>query len=252
MTEFDSLVSQVPSDIRKALAEEYRKLESRFSRGDWEPASLSGGRFAEAVLRFLEWKQSGGTYTPIGTQLNRSAILSSVRNDTSVPEGLRFNVSRLAELLMDFRNKRDIAHLGSTPDVKEMDARLIMASSSWIMAEIAREESGSDAGRAQDVIDKLSKRAIPLVEEIGGELIVLATDLPAAERLLVALYRVAPGTIGMESLQNAVGYENRTRFRSIVRQHVKNRMVHLNGSNVRITSKGVAWVEANIPMELAI
>jgi len=252
MADFATILAHVPSDIRNALQEEFRDLESRFARGDWDSANLSGGRFAEAILRFLEWKQSAGTYTPIGKELARSSILSKVRNDTKVPEGLRFLVARITELLMDLRNKRDVAHLGSAPDVKETDARLVMASASWIMAEVVREESRAGAQEAQLIIDRLNRRRIPLVEEIGNDLVVLATDLPAAKRVLVALYKVSPEAMEFEKLRSAVGYENKTRFGAIVKKHANERMIHLNGDSARITTKGIAWVESNIDMELKL
>ncbi len=120
-----SVLPSVPSDISNALGEEFIELKTRFARQDWGPAELNGGRFAEAALRFLEWKESGSAYTPIGQQLNRSKILGSIRKNTAFPEGLRFHVASCIEILMDIRNKRDVAHLGATVDVNEMDARLV-------------------------------------------------------------------------------------------------------------------------------
>jgi len=175
----------IPSDIVDALETEFRHLESRFARRDWGPAEMNGGRFAEAVLRFLEWQESGGRYTPIGSQLNRQAILDRVRSNASMPDGLRFHVAKCTEILMDIRNKRDVAHLGAVIDVDKMDAHLVIRIAAWTLAEIIRGESNLSAQDAQDLIDRLSARHIPLVEEVGGDLIVVATSLSARKRALI-------------------------------------------------------------------
>lgn len=182
MTELDRILPQLPNEVREAIEREYLDIESRFAAGDWDPANLNGGRFAEAVLRFLEWSQSGGNYTRIGTSINRSSILAACRQDTGLPDSYRSQIPILVELLIDLRNKRDVAHIGTTHDVKEMDSRLIIRSASWILAEIVRIEAQTDAQEAQRLIERLSSRKIPLVEEIDGELIVLATNLNARER----------------------------------------------------------------------
>jgi len=142
----------IPCDVVDALETEFRNLESRFARRDWGPAELNGGRFAEAVSRFLEWRESGGHYTPIGRQLDRQEILNRVRNNSSLPDGLRFHVAKCGQILMDIRNRRDVAHLGTVINVDEMDAHLVMRLAAWILAEIVREESNLSAQDAQALI----------------------------------------------------------------------------------------------------
>jgi len=245
-----SALPTIPADIVDALETEFAELESRFTRGDWGPAELNGGRFAEAVLRFLEWRQSNGQYTPIGNKLKREAILNRVSNDPCLPEGLRFHVAKCSEILTDIRNKRDVAHLGTVIDVDEMDARLVVRLAAWTLAEIVREESGLSGRQAQALIDRLSAKRIPLVEEVGGDLVVVATHLPARERALVALYRVFPAPTNMNVLRKAVGYQNSTRFRDILHDQARAGIVHMKGRDVYLTRKGVAWVEKNVEMEL--
>ena len=247
-----SILPSIPTDIVHALETEFGELESRFARGDWGPAELNGGRFAEAVLRFLEWRMSGGQYTPIGKQLNREAILNRVRNNASLPEGLRFHVAKSSEILLDVRNTRDVAHLGAVIDVDEMDARLVMRLAAWISAEIVREESGLSARDAQALIDGLSAKRIPLVEEVGGDLVVVATNLGARERALVALYRAFPAPINMNVLRQAVGYQHSKRFRQILGDQAKAGIAHIKHDEVYLTHKGVAWVEKHIDMQLKL
>lgn len=257
MTAFDEsligrLFPKVSHEIAAALGSEYVRMESRFARGDWRPAELNGGRFAEAVLRYLEWRSTGGSFTPIGIQLNRQGILNAVLNNTSLPDGLRFHVSKCCEIMMDVRNKRDVAHLGHAISVDEMDARLVMRMASWTLAEIIREESGISPSNAQGIIDRLSSVSLPLVEEIGGDLIVLRTDLSAKEKALVVLYHRYPAPLDIGALRQATRYSNSTRFRSILREQAKEALVHVKDDSVFLTKKGIAWVEKNVDLRLEL
>jgi len=247
-----ALLPHIPRDIANALQKEFADLESRFARRDWGPAELNAGRFAEAVLRFLEWKESGRQYTPVGKHLNRQRILKEVRVNSSLPDGLRFHVSLCSEILMDIRNKRDVAHLGAVVDVDEMDARLLLRLASWVVAEIVREEGNLSARDAQALIDRLSSRNLSLVEEVEGDLVVVATNLPAIQRALVALYHLYPRPMEMGLLRVTIGYQNSTRFREMIADQAKKGIVHLKAKKVYLTAKGAAWVDKNIDMRLEI
>jgi hypothetical protein len=251
-TSLRSILPNIPADIVEAMEVEFAELESRFARGDWSPAELNGGRFAEAVLRFLEWRESGGSYTPIGRQLNRQQILNRVKNNPSLPDGLRFHVAKCSEILMDIRNKRDVAHLGPIVNVDEMDARLVLQLAAWTLAEIVREEGAISPQDAQDIIDRLSARRLSLVEEVGGDLVVVSTNLPARERALIALYHVYPESLHIEDLQKTTKYQHSTRFERMMQEEARKGITHTKDDSVYLTQKGVAWVESNIEMQLTL
>lgn len=167
-------------------------------------------------------------------------------------EGIRFHVRRCIDLLFDIRNKRDVAHLGSDVDVKEMDAQLVMRLSSWAVAEVVRVESGMPASEVQEIVDRLAASQLPLVEGIDDELVVLATDLPAVQRALVALLHTYPAPMDVGDLRHAVQYGNSTRFRAMLAAEAKAARVHRRGDEVRLTRKGAGWVQRNIDLRLRI
>jgi hypothetical protein len=228
-------------------------LESRFARRDWGPAELNGGRLAEALLRYLEWKESGGSFTRIGEELDRTRVTNRVKNNPKLPKGLRFHVLACAGLLLDVRNKRDVAHLGEVIDVSEMDAHLVMRLASWALSEVIREESGLPPKEIQQLIDQLSARRIALVEEIGGRLVIVATSLAREHQALVALYHTFPDSISIKDLQAAVRYKNGTEFRrNIIGTLEKDARVHRESDRVVLTRKGVSWIETHIDMRLEV
>lgn len=186
-----------------------------------------------------------GKYTPLGTQLNRTKITNRARDDTSLPDGFRFQVRVCTDLLLDVRNKRDVGHL-STPDidVNRMDSELVLRLCSWVLAEMVREFGGSDPEVAQDLIDKLSVEQVPWIEEVDGDLLVLATELQADQRTLLALHHAHPSSVAIPALRVQVGYNNSTRFKnSILGDLAKDRRVHIKNDAATITSKGIKEVE---------
>ena len=84
-------LNNIPDVLVDALQEEFQKLHTQYFLGSWEPSQMNGGRFAEAVLRIVEYKNSNG-FTPIGTQINRQAIISSAEQNTNLDESYRFHI----------------------------------------------------------------------------------------------------------------------------------------------------------------
>jgi len=250
---FANALGVIPSEIVIAIEKEYLELSARFSRHDWAPGELNSGRFAEAILRYLECKDSGGSFTPIGQELKRQAIINRVSNNPNLPEGLRFHVLKCTELLLDIRNKRDIAHLGSVIDVKEMDSRLVLRLAKWVLSEIIRVEASLDPKDIQVIIDKLTVQETPLIDEIDGDLIFVGTHLAMEERVLVTLNRSYPKPIELKTLRQIVKYRNSTRFRDeIIKKLIDEGKTHLKEEDVFITSKGIAWLEKYVNPQMEI
>lgn len=240
----------IPAPVAEALEREFTEQSVRFARQDWGPAELHGGRFAEALFRYLEWKHSGSV-TPLDRPLNRLQLVQNVEQNTSLDQGIRFHVRRCAELLMDVRNKRDVAHLGREIDVNEMDAHLVMRLSSWALAEIVRVEGQVAASEAQKLIDRLAATHVPLVEKIAGDIVLLEKGRPAWQRSLIVLFHEYPEPLKIGALRAAVGYSNTTAFREDVLGGAADRgLLHLKDGFAYLTSKGVAWIENNVDLQL--
>lgn len=239
----------LPAELAETIEEEYIELVKRFSRNDWGPTQMNGGRFGEAILRYIEFKNTG-TYTKIGIQLNRLSIVNQAKNNTNLSDSIRFHIPNCTDILMDIRNKRDVAHLGKKINVHEMDSILIFRVASWVLSEIIRLESAISTNRIQELIDSLSKKQIPLVEEIGGDLLVVGTHLKAIDRALIALYYKNPADIA--SLQKSTQYKHSSRFLSLLEDKQTEGIVYIKNNAVYLTNKGSAWVETNIDMSLTI
>jgi hypothetical protein len=148
-------------------------------------------------------------------------------------------------MLLDIRNKRDVGHLGAGIDVNRMDSELVLRLCSWILAEMVREFGQADPETAQSLIDKISAEQVPWIEEVDGDLLVLATDLPTAQRVLLALHRAHPSAVPISDLRAMVRYNHSTRFQNkVLAALTKDLRIHVKNGAATITSKGIKEIEA--------
>lgn len=241
----------IPDVLVDALQVEFQKLHKEYFLGRWEPSQLDGGRFAEAILRILQDKDIG-TFTAIGTQLNRSQIVSSIKKNTRLPESLRFHVLGLAELIFDFRNKRNVGHLGII-NVNEMDSTIVLQATNWIVAELIRIETKMSPDDAQAEMKKIIERKAPIIEEIGGRLKCLNPNLKVDQEVLVFCYQKYPNSISLDDLFDWTAYSNKSTLKKkLLEIDKKTGYIDFRDNVATLTKSGLLWVEKHIPFELEI
>lgn len=247
-----SHLSNLPPELVNRLQSEFQKLHQEYFLCHWEPSQLDAGRFAEIVLRILEYK-SAGRFKPIGVQIKRQPVARAIKNNAALNESLRFHVLGLAELILDFRNKRNVAHPG-TVIVNEMDAKFVLEAANWIVAELIRQETNLGPAEAQAEIHKIIERKVPIVEEIGGRLKVLNPSLTAWAKILVICYQKYPQSISEVDLRTWIEYDvsNMSRFRTILKKLSSEAFIDYGNGEVVLTKRGLVWVEKNIKFELEV
>lgn len=243
-------LNNLPFDLVENILKEFQKLHQQYFLNKWEPAQLDGGRFSENIFRYIEYKQNK-TFTPIGNQINRSSIYNSALQDTNLPESIRFHVLKLADIMLDFRNKRNVAHPGNI-DVNEMDSTFVIQAANWIIAEIIRIETQMSPEGAQGEIKKIIERKIPIIEEIGGRLKCLDTQLSAKQKALVFCYQKYPNQISLNDLKDWIKYSNKSVLRKQLQDLDQDGCIDFHLDSAQLTKKGLLWVEKNITFELEI
>ena len=107
-----ALSPPLPNEIVTHLLDEYQDIKQHLALRKFRPSELNGGRFAECVLRLIQ-SLGNQSYTPFGTSLgNSDSIIKGVEQNTSLHESMRFFIPRLARIMLDVRNRRDVAHVG--------------------------------------------------------------------------------------------------------------------------------------------
>lgn len=243
-------LNNLPNDLVITLQTEFQKLHQQYFLGKWGPAQLNGGRFGEVILRIVEYKDTN-TFTPVGTQLNRKQIVNNVAQNTALPKSLRLQIPILAELVMDFRNDRNVGHL-STIDVNEMDSAFVLNSANWIVSELIRLETQMSPADAQAEIKKIIERKVPIIEEIGGRLKCLNQKLDAKTKAVVFCYQKYPKAISLDNLVDWTEYTNKGVLRKQLEVLNKTSIIDFRNDSAQLTRKGIEWVEKNISFELEV
>lgn len=65
-------------------------------------------------------------FTPFETSLKSENIINRLSNNTSLPSTIRFLIPRLARVVLDVRNKRDVAHVGGEVNPNYSDSLFIV------------------------------------------------------------------------------------------------------------------------------
>lgn len=217
-------ISGIPSELSTKLIEEYLEIKKHFAMNDWGPGQLKGGRFAEVVLRIYQHIQ-GEAVTPFGTDIpaaDKTRIMNTVQSAGAIDAHVRQKTVPLIRLLLDFRNNRDVAHLGGF-DANSMDTLFVMTSATWILCELIRVYGGYAMSKAQEIVDGLSAKEFPVIIERNGELFITRHDLTVKQEVLVLLTRNASAT--SQFLEAKTGDSNKPRFRRSLEKMVADKLI---------------------------
>jgi hypothetical protein len=217
-------IAGMPTALSAKLIEEYLDIKKHFATNDWGPGQLKGGRFAEVMLRIYQ-HLLGEPMTPFGTDVvprEKMRILHTVESTGTIDSHVRQKTVPLVRLLLDFRNNRDVAHLGGF-DANSMDALFVMTSATWMMCELVRVYGGYAMREAQKIVEALSVKEYPVVMERDGELFITRHDLKAMEEVLVLLTKNASASA--ELLQEKAGDSNKSRFQVTLRGMVAGKFI---------------------------
>lgn len=249
------LQDTIPIELLNLLINEYLDIKTHFALGKYRPDELSGGRFAEILLRIIESLSSPTkVYTPIGTQLDRTKLVNQLKNNGSLPYSVRFQILPLVEVLLDIRNKRDVAHIGVEINPNFSDSRLVCQLADWSLTELIRIYNDKEVSEAQKIVDQINQIRVPIIGEYSGFKKVLDPKLSAAEKTLVILYQTQPTPQKDLDLCKWVSYQNTTRYKAtILRELDSKALIHYDISgDCYLTAVGIRHVEINIKLEILI
>ncbi|MBS4084349.1 MAG: hypothetical protein KGZ73_12410 [Rhizobiales bacterium] len=217
-------IKDLPATLSEKLIDEYLDIKRRFAMNDWGPGQLSGGRFAEVMLRIYQ-QLLGEQVTPFGADIpppEKTRIMKAVENKGAIDLHVRQKTVPLVRLLLDFRNNRDVAHLGGF-DANSMDALFVMTSATWLACELIRVYGGYAMDQAQKIVDDLAVKEYPVVMERNGELFITRHDLKAKEEVLVLLTKNSSATA--DFLYEKSGDSNKSRFQRNLKEMVTDKFI---------------------------
>jgi hypothetical protein len=133
-----------------------------------------------------------------------------------------------------------------------MDATAVLYMSKWMMAEMVRLFHGTDSITATSAVDLIVERVTPTIWAVDGKYRILDTSLNAKEKTLLVLYHVR-AEVSEQELIRWVEHSNPTVFRNnILERGHKEKLLEYDSvhKTVRISPKGIDYVQKNIPLEV--
>jgi hypothetical protein len=237
--------SGLPLELSTKLIEEYLEIKKHYGMNHWGPGQLNGGRFAETVLRAYQ-HLLGEAVAPFGTDIvanEKTRILNKIQQAATIDDHVRQKTVSLVRLLLDFRNNRDVAHLGGF-DANSMDTLFVLTSVTWILCEFVRVYGGHTMSKAREIVDGLSVKEYPVIVERDGESFIARHDLKAKEEVLVWLMKNT--TAKADVLVTKVSDTNKSRVRKKLEDMRGEKLIGLTATgDYFIMPRGQAFVTDN-------
>jgi hypothetical protein len=240
-----SLKAHFDSTLVDELLTAYQDAKQNFYLGGLRLGTVEGGRFCEAALRLLQ-QATTGKFTPLGKTLDANSITLQLSNtpSTSFPDSIRLHIPRAIRVVYDIRNSRDAAHLADGIDPNLQDASLVIGNIDWILAEFVRLYHGIKPNDAQQIIETLVIRKIPVVQDFDGFLKVLNPKLKVTEYVLVLLYECGSAGALFEQIESWVRPSMRANLRRSLNKMVDEKAyLHRTAEKYQLTKSGIKLVE---------
>lgn len=253
MIEPAKVLAGIPGGLRDPLLACYREIGERFLEHRWEPSELNGGKFCEVVYCIVEGSISGKF---AARPKKPKDMVKACRTLEAIPEdqnrtgdrSLRILIPRVLQPLYEIRNNRGVGHVGGDVVPNYLDATAVYGMASWILAELVRIFHRVATTEAQETVDALIERKLPLIWEVGGKKRVLAPAMSPSDQTLLLLHK-APAWVDDKELTRWVGYSSASMFRRRILDPLHNvRLIEYDQANRRahISPLGSKDVEGRI------
>lgn len=235
-------LSALPAGLRAPLLSEYQSLVTNYSEQKWTAAELSGGKFCEIVYTILDGYAKGAYPPKPSKPPNFVEACRRLEQNSGVPRSFQILIPRLLPPLYEIRNNRNVGHVGGDVDPNHMDATTVLAIVAWVMAELVRVFHGITVAEAQEIVDSIVERPVPLIWQSGQVKRVLDPKMKLREQVLV-LVASCPGPVDLTRLQTWIECKDKAYFKKLIGALHKSRLVEASdGMTVRLLPPGRAAV----------
>jgi hypothetical protein len=194
-----------PKHVRAALRH-FQAMIAEFQQGAWEEAIGKGGKFVEAALKAV-YVHAGKTL-PAAREFKAGKVMDELERLPigSLDDAVRLTIPRACRFAYDIASNRGARHDPGEVDPNEMDARAVIAGTSWIAAEMLRyaQKGALASARVRELVDGLTQRRYPLIEDVDGRVYFHVPGASAREVALMSLWHKHPGRMSEDDLVAAV------------------------------------------------
>jgi hypothetical protein len=114
-----------------------------------------------------------------------------------------------------------------------MDATFVVSACNWIIAELVRVFHNLSIDEAQQLVDAIAERRVPLIWHGQDVKRVLNPKIEARDQLLLLL-ATSPGRVDVRDLRAWTEYKNVTRFIALLRKLHKGRLIEFSEADSQV------------------
>lgn len=194
LTTKENLLRGLSPPLDRLLAEqvlsEYISQERRYILGDWEPATLDGGQFVEAVARIMYHQDSGrlDRRKKVDDCLKYVEDQKQQHRHNFSDRKAALHISKVLRTVYKFRSDRGAVHIDPDYTANQLDARLVIDNSRWVLSEILRVFWSGNRQQVAKAIREILQYEVPAVGRYEDQLIVERRDCTAEEETLLLLH----------------------------------------------------------------
>lgn len=196
------LVPKFPKRHVVAALEHFSGTVDKYQTGDWEPCVIKAGKFVEAALKAL--MVHAGMPLPPPRKFSAGTVIDDLGRlpAGAVDDAVRLAIPRACRFVYDIASNRGARHDAGDVDPNEMDANAVVPTCSWILAEMIRyaQKGAMDTTKAQELVDSLTARRYPMIEEVDDRVYFHHTRKSAPDVALMALAYKYPKRIAVQEL----------------------------------------------------
>lgn len=229
----DRALSNIPDGLREPLLKEFKAIISNFMERRWLPAELSGGRFCEIVYTILDGHAKSIFPSTPNKPANFAKACQQLENNSTVPRSFRILIPRLLPALYEIRNNRNVGHVGGDVQPDLMDCSAVVSMSSWILAEMIRVFHNIPNTDAQQLVDSLAERRLPVIWVSGNIRRVLDPKLQLKDQILLLISSVS-GKVSSNDILHWTGYKKPAYFNKLLRQLHDQRYIEFHNKTCEI------------------
>lgn len=234
------LVTKLDERLVDHLLGSYAKLVGAHRAGQRAECLREAGLFVDLTLMAIEFIRSGKTLTEVK---NVSELVKNFGGDSSLPDPFRIIIPRFAQAIYEVRSKRGAVHKKEI-DPQGIDAAICASTASWIIAEFIRNYHSTDENRVAEAMAALMNVQVPLVETLGGE-VVVTTAVPVGVEILLLI-----GQQGATATRKTLGASSKyaaPRVTEALKKHENDRYVHKAADGTfHLTAPGQRYLAAEV------
>lgn len=187
------LSDKIDSGLVTDLVDSYVSVKDSHILGDDESAISKSGKFVENVFRVLKYIKNKKILPEIKSH-QFVEISEELRNlpSSTYPDSIRLLIPKISlSIIYETRSKSGAVHVKKiNPDF--IDGKFVVGICDWVMAELLRQFYSRDPLLVFELIQKIVKESIPVIQIVGDEKFVTA-KLDCETDILLRLFESENG-----------------------------------------------------------